>query len=68
MPSLRMRKELAVFIINRLPYHQPATNMKRRKESEVIIEAYKRTEALLGTEARCVTDHLLVIVNFEELT
>ena len=39
----------------------------RRKEPEVIIEAYKRSEALLGTEARSVTEHLPVLVNFEEL-
>jgi len=36
----------------------------RRKEPEVIIEAYKRSEALLGTEARSVTEHLPVLVNF----
>jgi len=40
---------------------------KRRKEPEVILEAYKRAEALLGTEARSVTEHLPVLVNFEEL-
>jgi len=40
---------------------------KRRKEPEVILEAYKRVEALLGTEARSVTKHLPVLVNFEEL-
>ena len=40
---------------------------KRRKEPEVIIEAYKRAEALLGTEAGSVTDHLPVVVNFKEL-
>jgi len=40
---------------------------KRQKEPEVILEAYKRAEALLGTEARSVTDHLPVLVNFEGL-
>jgi len=40
---------------------------KRRKEPEVIIEAYKRAEALLETEAGSVTDHLPVLVNFKEL-
>jgi hypothetical protein len=43
------------------------SDTKRRKEHEVIIEAYKRAEALLGTEARSVTDHLPVLVNFEDL-
>ena len=41
--------------------------MKWPKEPEVIIEAYKRAEALLRTEAWSVADHLPVIVNFEEL-
>ena len=40
---------------------------KRCKEPEVIIEAYKRAKALLGTEAQSVTDHLPVVVGFEEL-
>jgi hypothetical protein len=40
---------------------------KRRKEPEVIIEAYKRAEELLGTEARSVTNHLPVLINSEEL-
>jgi hypothetical protein len=39
----------------------------RRKEPEVIIEAYKRAEELLGTEARSVTDHLPVLVSSKEL-
>jgi hypothetical protein len=41
--------------------------IKRHKEPEVIIEAYKRAKALLGTEAPSVTDHLPVLINFEEL-
>jgi len=41
--------------------------MKRQKEPEVIREAYKRAEALLGTEARSATDHLPVLINFEGL-
>ena len=41
--------------------------MKRRKEPEVIIEAYKRAKGLLGTEARSVTDHLPVLISFKEL-
>ena len=40
---------------------------KRRKEPEVVREAYKRAKELLGTEARSVTDHLPVIINSEEL-
>jgi len=40
---------------------------KRRKEPEVIIEAYRRAEALLEAEAGNVTDHLPVLVNFKEL-
>ena len=40
---------------------------KRRKEPEVIIEAYKRAKELLGTEARSVTNHLPVLVNSKEL-
>ena len=40
---------------------------KHRKEPEVIIEAHKRAEALLGTEADSVTDHLPVLVDFKEL-
>jgi len=40
---------------------------RRCKEPEVIKTAYKRAEALLGTEARSVTDHLPVLMNFEEL-
>ncbi|KAM6495139.1 hypothetical protein JOM56_009762 [Amanita muscaria] len=39
----------------------------RRKEPEVIMEAYKRAEELLGTEARSVTDHLPVLVSFKGL-
>lgn len=40
---------------------------KHRKGPEVIIEAHKRAEALLGTEADSVTDHLPVLVDFKEL-
>jgi len=40
---------------------------RRRKEPDVIKTAYKRAEALLGTEARSVTDHLPVLFNSEEL-
>ena len=40
---------------------------KRRKEPEVIVEAYKRATELLGTEAPSVTDHLPVLVNSKEL-
>jgi len=41
--------------------------VNRRKEPEVIKEAYKRAEELLETEARSVTDHLPIVVNSEEL-
>jgi len=41
--------------------------IKRRKEPEVIGEAYKRAEKYLGTEAQSVTDHLPVLNSFEEL-
>ncbi|KIM42714.1 hypothetical protein M413DRAFT_122230 [Hebeloma cylindrosporum] len=41
---------------------------KRCKEPEVILEAYKRANELLGTEARSVTDHLPVLVNSRELS
>jgi len=41
---------------------------KRRKEPEVIIEAYKRAKELLATETRSVTDHLPVHINSQELT
>jgi hypothetical protein len=39
----------------------------RRKEPEVIDEAYKRAKKMLGTEARSVTDHLPVLISSEEL-
>lgn len=39
----------------------------KRKEPEIIKEAYRRAETLLGTEARSVTDHLPIIVNSREL-
>ncbi|KIM42705.1 hypothetical protein M413DRAFT_122048 [Hebeloma cylindrosporum] len=41
---------------------------KRCKEPEVILEAYKPANELLGTEARSVTDHLPVLVNSRELS
>jgi hypothetical protein len=41
--------------------------MARRKEPEVIMEAYKRANELLGTEAPSLTDHLPVVINFQEL-
>jgi len=40
---------------------------KRRKEPEVIIEAYKRAKELLGTESRSVTDHLPVLISSQAL-
>jgi len=42
--------------------------VNRRKEPEVIKEAYKRAEKLLETEAPSVTEHLPIVVNSEELT
>jgi hypothetical protein len=39
----------------------------RHKEPEVIEVAYERARAILGTEARSVTDHLPVVVNSQEL-
>ena len=41
--------------------------VNRRKEPEVIKEAYKRAQELLGTESRSVTEHLPIVVNSEEL-